>query len=62
MTLMGVSDPADTPNALLYADFKWQFRMSNREYCYPLTISDVAPVTAAPTRAPAHAHRCLHKP
>ncbi len=30
----------DAPNALWCADFKGQFRMRNREYCYPLTISD----------------------
>jgi transposase InsO family protein len=28
------------PNELWCADFKGQFRMKNREYCYPLTITD----------------------
>lgn len=29
-----------TPNALWCADFKGQFRLGNRKYCYPLTITD----------------------
>lgn len=29
-----------TPNEVWCADFKGQFRMGNRIYCYPLTISD----------------------
>jgi len=28
------------PNALWCADFKGQFRLGNRKYCYPLTITD----------------------
>lgn len=28
------------PNHVWCADFKGQFRMANREYCYPLTITD----------------------
>jgi putative transposase len=33
---------ATTPNALWCADFKGQFRLGNRRYCYPLTITDFA--------------------
>jgi putative transposase len=29
-----------SPNALWCADFKGQFRLGNRKYCYPLTITD----------------------
>ncbi|MDH3693950.1 MAG: integrase core domain-containing protein [Gammaproteobacteria bacterium] len=31
---------APTPNALWCADFKGQFLLGNRQYCYPLTITD----------------------
>ena len=31
-----------TPNALWCADFKGEFRLGNRRYCYPLTITDFA--------------------
>jgi transposase InsO family protein len=31
---------ARSPNALWCADYKGQFRLGNRRYCYPLTISD----------------------
>lgn len=31
---------AHAPNALWCADYKGQFRMGNRQYCYPLTITD----------------------
>jgi putative transposase len=31
-----------TPNALWCADFKGQFLLADRRYCYPLTISDFA--------------------
>jgi len=31
---------ARAPNALWCADFKGQFRLGNRRYCYPLTITD----------------------
>lgn len=31
---------AQTPNALWCADFKGQFRLGNKQYCYPLTITD----------------------
>lgn len=31
---------ATAPNELWCADFKGQFRLGNRSYCYPLTISD----------------------
>ncbi len=31
---------ADQPNAVWCGDFKGQFRLGNRKYCYPLTISD----------------------
>lgn len=31
-----------TPNALWCADFKGEFRLGNRHYCYPLTITDFA--------------------
>jgi len=34
-----LSDP-HTPNALWCADYKGQFRLGNRRYCYPLTITD----------------------
>ena len=33
---------ATTPNALWCADFKGEFRLGNRRYCYPLTITDFA--------------------
>ncbi|RPJ83952.1 MAG: IS481 family transposase [Acidobacteria bacterium] len=32
----------DAPNALWCADFKGEFMLANRRYCYPLTITDVA--------------------
>ena len=35
----GLSD-VHTPNALWCADYKGQFRLGNRQYCYPLTITD----------------------
>lgn len=31
-----------TPHALWCADFKGQFLLADRRYCYPLTISDFA--------------------
>ena len=31
---------AKSPNTLWCADFKGQFRLGNRQYCYPLTITD----------------------
>jgi transposase InsO family protein len=31
---------ADRPNALWSIDFKGQFRLGDRSYCYPLTVSD----------------------
>jgi putative transposase len=31
---------ARAPNALWCADYKGQFRLGNRRYCYPLTITD----------------------
>jgi putative transposase len=31
---------ASKPNDLWCADFKGQFKMSNKQYCYPLTITD----------------------
>lgn len=34
-----LSNPQE-PNDLWCTDFKGQFRMKNREYCYPLTITD----------------------
>jgi len=33
---------AQTPNALWCADYKGEFRLGNRQYCYPLTITDFA--------------------
>ena len=33
---------ATEPNALWCADFKGEFRLANRQYCYPLTITDFA--------------------
>lgn len=33
---------ANSPNALWCADFKGEFRLGNRRYCYPLTITDFA--------------------
>ena len=30
------------PNALWCADFKGEFKLGNREYCYPLTVTDQA--------------------
>lgn len=37
----GLSNPSD-PNELWCADFKGQFRLQNRSYCYPLTMTDYA--------------------
>ena len=31
-----------SPNALWCADFKGEFRLANRQYCYPLTVTDQA--------------------
>jgi len=31
---------ANTPNGLWCADYKGEFRLGNKQYCYPLTISD----------------------
>ena len=31
------------PNYLWCADFKGKFRLGNRHYCYPLTVTDHAP-------------------
>ena len=36
-----LSRPA-TPNALWCADYKGEFLLGNRRYCYPLTITDFA--------------------
>jgi putative transposase len=36
-----LSRPTD-PNALWCADYKGEFRLGNRKYCYPLTITDFA--------------------
>lgn len=36
-----LSNPTE-PNDLWCTDFKGQFRMKNKEYCYPLTLSDFA--------------------
>lgn len=36
-----LSNPSE-PNDLWCTDFKGQFRMTNKEYCYPLTLSDYA--------------------
>jgi putative transposase len=33
---------APRPNALWCADYKGEFRLGNRRYCYPLTITDFA--------------------
>ena len=33
---------ATEPNALWCADFKGEFRLGNRDYCYPLTVTDQA--------------------
>ena len=33
---------ASTPNALWYADFNGEFRLGNRQYCEPLTVTDFA--------------------
>ena len=35
-TLIG----AHAPNGLWCADYKGEFMLGNREYCYPLTITD----------------------
>ena len=32
----------DTPNALWCADYKGEFILADRGYCYPLTITDIA--------------------
>ncbi len=36
----GPLKPSQAPNDLWCIDFKGQFRMKNRKYCYPLTVSD----------------------
>ena len=41
LTGTGRSEPT-TPNALWCADYKGEFLLANRRYCYPLTISDYA--------------------
>lgn len=33
-------DQSTAPNALWCADYKGQFQLGNKQYCYPLTISD----------------------
>ena len=33
-------DESKSPNALWCADYKGQFRLGNKRYCYPLTITD----------------------
>ena len=33
--------PANAPNAVWTVDFKGQFRLGNRQWCYPLTIQDL---------------------
>ena len=33
---------AMAPNALWCADFKGEFKLGNRQYCYPLTVTDQA--------------------
>ena len=38
---MFLSQPTE-PNALWCADYKGEFRLGNRRYCYPLTITDFA--------------------
>ena len=43
--------PAGTPNGLWCADFKGEFMLGNRQYCYPLTITDYALATCSPARA-----------
>lgn len=35
-----ITSHTQAPNELWCADFKGQFRMGNRNYCYPLTITD----------------------
>jgi putative transposase len=37
----GLSRPTD-PNALWCADYKGEFMLGNRRYCYPLTVTDFA--------------------
>jgi len=34
--------PGSVPNALWCVDFKGEFRLGNRQYCYPLTVTDHA--------------------
>jgi len=38
---LGTLVPALLPNAVWGSDFKGEFRLGNREYCYPLTLSDL---------------------
>ena len=33
---------AQSPNEVWAVDYKGQFRLGNREYCYPLTATDLA--------------------
>ena len=37
----GLSRPTE-PNVLWCADYKGEFMLANRRYCYPLTITDFA--------------------
>jgi len=39
-SIAGYLSTPEKPNDLWCTDFKGQFRMGNREYCYPLTITD----------------------
>lgn len=38
----GPLTPAQAPNEVWAADYKGQFRLGDREYCYPLTATDLA--------------------
>lgn len=41
-SIAGYLSTPQTPNDLWCTDFKGHFRMKNRQYCYPLTLSDHA--------------------
>ncbi len=49
------------PNDLWCADYKGEFMLADRRYCYPLTISDSPAATSSPVRPDHHpAGVCLH--
>ncbi|HYN27442.1 MAG TPA: hypothetical protein VES94_04015, partial [Burkholderiales bacterium] len=46
---------ASEPNALWCADYKGEFMLADRRYCYPLTITTLPAAISSPAR------RCTHQ-